>query len=126
MVDSRRSASLTAPQLGGSWFLTISWICSRSRAIYSQACRTWATASGDSGAMAADLRRPSISVRESMTSSVTPNTRSMQDTRKSAGGRWARWSNLAVPDNYFDDWIAENCERLWPELFSPAVVDPAV
>lgn len=26
----------------------------------------------------------------------------------------------------FDDWIAQRYERLWPELFDPAVVDPAV
>lgn len=26
----------------------------------------------------------------------------------------------------FDDWIAERYEALWPELFDPAVVDPAV
>jgi hypothetical protein len=26
----------------------------------------------------------------------------------------------------FDEWIAERYERLWPELFDPAVVDPAV
>jgi SAM-dependent methyltransferase len=26
----------------------------------------------------------------------------------------------------FDEWIAANYERLWPELFDPAVLDPAV
>ena len=26
----------------------------------------------------------------------------------------------------FDEWIAERYERLWPELFDPAVLDPAV
>ena len=26
----------------------------------------------------------------------------------------------------FDEWIAQRYERLWPELFDPAVVDPAV
>jgi SAM-dependent methyltransferase len=26
----------------------------------------------------------------------------------------------------FDRWVAENYERLWPELFDPAVLDPAV
>ena len=26
----------------------------------------------------------------------------------------------------FDEWIAERYETLWPELFDPAVVDPAV
>lgn len=27
---------------------------------------------------------------------------------------------------YFDEWVATRYERLWPELFDPAVVDPAV
>jgi SAM-dependent methyltransferase len=31
-----------------------------------------------------------------------------------------------VPKNYFDERIAERCETYWPELFDPAVVDPAV
>jgi SAM-dependent methyltransferase len=26
----------------------------------------------------------------------------------------------------FDDWVAQRYERLWPELFDPAAVDPAV
>ena len=26
----------------------------------------------------------------------------------------------------FDEWIAQRYERLWPELFDPAVIDPAV
>src|SRR5215207_7221915 len=26
----------------------------------------------------------------------------------------------------FDEWIAERYEMLWPELFDPAVLDPAV
>lgn len=26
----------------------------------------------------------------------------------------------------FDEWIAERYERLWPELFDPRVLDPAV
>ena len=26
----------------------------------------------------------------------------------------------------FDEWIAARYERLWPELFDPAVIDPAV
>lgn len=32
----------------------------------------------------------------------------------------------AVPENYFDEPIAETYEAKWPELFEPAVVDPAV
>ncbi len=35
-------------------------------------------------------------------------------------------SHFGVPENYFDDWIAQRCERLWPEVFDPAVVQPAV
>jgi SAM-dependent methyltransferase len=31
-----------------------------------------------------------------------------------------------VPKNYFDERIAERYETYWPELFEPAVVDPAV
>jgi len=31
-----------------------------------------------------------------------------------------------VPRNDFDQWIAERMEALWPELFTPDVVDPAV
>jgi SAM-dependent methyltransferase len=31
-----------------------------------------------------------------------------------------------VAETHFDDWIAQRMERLWPELFEPAVVDPAV
>jgi SAM-dependent methyltransferase len=31
-----------------------------------------------------------------------------------------------MPDVLFDEWIAQRYEELWPELFDPAVVDPAV
>jgi Methyltransferase domain len=31
-----------------------------------------------------------------------------------------------VPTNYFDAWVAKSYEARWPELFEPAVVDPAV
>ena len=31
-----------------------------------------------------------------------------------------------VPENRFDEWIAQRYETLWPELFDPAVLDPAV
>jgi len=34
--------------------------------------------------------------------------------------------NRSVPENYFGDRIAETYEAKWPELFEPAVVDPAV
>jgi hypothetical protein len=31
-----------------------------------------------------------------------------------------------MAETNFDQWVAERYERLWPELFDPAVVDPAV
>ena len=31
-----------------------------------------------------------------------------------------------VPDNYFDVWVAHRYEALWPHLFDPEVVEPAV
>jgi SAM-dependent methyltransferase len=31
-----------------------------------------------------------------------------------------------VAETHFDEWIAQHYEILWPELFEPAVVDPAV
>jgi SAM-dependent methyltransferase len=31
-----------------------------------------------------------------------------------------------VPENYFDAWVAERYEVLWPHLFDPEVVEPAV
>lgn len=31
-----------------------------------------------------------------------------------------------MPGNYFDERIAATYEAKWPELFEPAVVDPAV
>jgi Methyltransferase domain len=31
-----------------------------------------------------------------------------------------------MPDPLFDDWMARRYATLWPELFDPAVIDPAV
>ena len=31
-----------------------------------------------------------------------------------------------MPETHFDDWVAARYETLWPELFEPAVVEPAV
>jgi methyltransferase family protein len=31
-----------------------------------------------------------------------------------------------VAETHFDDWVARRYERLWPELFDPAVIDPTV
>jgi SAM-dependent methyltransferase len=31
-----------------------------------------------------------------------------------------------LPDDYFDDWVAQHYEVLWPHLFHPEVVEPAV
>jgi hypothetical protein len=33
---------------------------------------------------------------------------------------------VRMPEVVFDDWMAQRYESLWPELFDPAVVDPAV
>jgi SAM-dependent methyltransferase len=32
----------------------------------------------------------------------------------------------SLPENYFDDWVAQHYEVLWPHLFDPEVVEPAV
>src|SRR6266516_2371855 len=31
-----------------------------------------------------------------------------------------------MPETNFDEWMAQRYEALWPELFDPAVLDPAV
>src|SRR5437764_4245634 len=31
-----------------------------------------------------------------------------------------------VAETHFDEWVAKRLEILWPELFDPAVLDPAV
>jgi SAM-dependent methyltransferase len=36
------------------------------------------------------------------------------------------WHSAPVPKIYFDERIAKGYETLWPELFEPAFVDPAV
>jgi SAM-dependent methyltransferase len=41
-------------------------------------------------------------------------------------GRSGGASLAGMPDTRFDEWIARRYERLWPELFDPAVIDPAV
>jgi SAM-dependent methyltransferase len=33
---------------------------------------------------------------------------------------------VGLPENYFDGWIAKQYEALWPHLFDPEVVAPAV
>jgi SAM-dependent methyltransferase len=33
---------------------------------------------------------------------------------------------FGLPENYFDGWIAQRYEALWPHLFAPDVVGPAV
>jgi SAM-dependent methyltransferase len=35
-------------------------------------------------------------------------------------------ADFAVRENYFDEWIAQRYQVLWPHLFDPAVVHPAV
>jgi hypothetical protein len=36
------------------------------------------------------------------------------------------WHPCRVAETHFDEWIAQRYEALWPELFDPAVLDPAV
>jgi SAM-dependent methyltransferase len=31
-----------------------------------------------------------------------------------------------VPENYFDDWVARRYRELWPHLFDPEAIEPAV
>ena len=31
-----------------------------------------------------------------------------------------------MEENYFTDWVAQRYQQLWPHLFEPEVVDPAV
>lgn len=31
-----------------------------------------------------------------------------------------------MPETYFDEWVAAHYERLWPELFDPALIDSTV
>ena len=40
--------------------------------------------------------------------------------------RQGSWHSAPVPKNYFDKRIAKGYEALWPDLFEPAVVEPAV
>jgi SAM-dependent methyltransferase len=40
---------------------------------------------------------------------------------------WLRATRVrVVPENYFDDWVAQRYEVLWADLFDPEVVEPAV
>lgn len=47
------------------------------------------------------------------------------DRNSLAAGSHAR-NAVGVPETHFDEWIALRYEALWPELFDPAVIDPAV
>ena len=46
------------------------------------------------------------------------------ETRLRGSLRATRLRGLA--ENYFDDWVAQHYEVLWPHLFDPEVVEPAV
>ena len=46
--------------------------------------------------------------------------------RKSLAGLVAPDQTVGLPENYFDGWIAQQYEALWPHLFDPEVVAPAV
>src|SRR5579871_5707045 len=35
-------------------------------------------------------------------------------------------SGLAMPENRFDEWVAQRYEILWPEIYQPSFVDPSV
>src|SRR3954452_3414846 len=45
----------------------------------------------------------------------------MSGTHPAAGEQ-----SCAVPENYFDDWVAERYDVLWADSFDPEVVEPAV
>ena len=62
--------------------------------------------SHDRGARAGELRDP----RRPKLASVC------RSTRRRVGG---------VPENYFDVWVAQRYEVLWPHLFDPQVVEPS-
>jgi SAM-dependent methyltransferase len=58
-------------------------------------------------------------------------------TQVGVGGPWGRKKRVrhvptalarlrCVAESPFDEWIAEHYEVLWPEVFDPAVLDPAV
>ena len=38
----------------------------------------------------------------------------------------ARLDAFHMPESLFDEWMAQQYEALWPDLFEPAVVEPAV
>jgi SAM-dependent methyltransferase len=46
--------------------------------------------------------------------------------RNSLAGLVAPDQAVGLPENYFDGWIAQRYEALWPHLFDPEVVGPAV
>ena len=46
--------------------------------------------------------------------------------RNSLAGLVAPDQAVGLPENYFDGWIAQQYEALWPHLFDPEVVGPAV
>jgi SAM-dependent methyltransferase len=51
---------------------------------------------------------------------------SVPHLRNSLAGRAASDQTVGLPENYFDGWIAQRYEVLWPHLFDPEVVGPAV
>jgi SAM-dependent methyltransferase len=46
--------------------------------------------------------------------------------RNSLAGSTDPNQTVGLPENYFDGWIAQRYEALWPHLFDPEVVGPAV
>jgi SAM-dependent methyltransferase len=51
---------------------------------------------------------------------------SVRRRRNSLPGLTDRDQTVGLPENYFDGWIAQRYEALWPRLFDPDVVGPAV
>src|SRR5215207_11671387 len=65
---------------------------------------------------------PPSTSRPGNPATTTPGDRSTQRCPPGRGRLYGR----CVAGTGFDEWIAERYETLWPELFDPAVVDPAV
>ncbi len=66
-----------------------------------------------------DLRSKALRSRESLPGAG-------RGARKSARRARASWQSARVPHDTFDERIARGYEAKWPEIFEPAVVEPAV
>ncbi len=52
------------------------------------------------------------------------SVRPLAETRLDVDGE--RDQSSGVPENHFDEWVAQNYKVLWAHLFEPEVVEPAV